>query len=156
MSGSDPGPLDAVGAGLDGVPTARLLEEVEVFVRRFVVLSEAQSTATALWVPHTHTFEAVETTPYLAVTSAEKRSGKTRLLEVLELLVHVALPTANISDAALFRGWPAPRVARLLGRGTLRRARGGTARASRGPRRSRLGLLGAAARDRRPGRRHVA
>ena len=30
-------------------------------------------------------------------------SGKTRLLEVLELLVREPLPTANISDAALFR-----------------------------------------------------
>lgn len=37
------------------------------------------------------------------MTSAEKRSGKTRLLEVLELLVREPLPTANISDAALFR-----------------------------------------------------
>ena len=42
-------------------------------------------------------------TPYLAVSSSEKRSGKTRLLEVLELLVREPLPTANISDAALFR-----------------------------------------------------
>ena len=42
-------------------------------------------------------------TPYLAITRAEKRSGKTRLLEVLELLVRQPLPTANISDAALFR-----------------------------------------------------
>lgn len=46
---------------------------------------------------------AADTTAYLAITSAEKRSGKTRLLEVLELVVHAGLPTANTSDAALFR-----------------------------------------------------
>jgi len=52
---------------------------------------------------HTHVFEAFGCTPYLAISSSEKRSGKTRLLEVLELLVRAPLPTANISDAALFR-----------------------------------------------------
>ena len=70
--------------------SAILLDDVARFVRRFVVLTEAQADTLALWVAHTHAFEAAETTPYLAITSAEKRSGKTRLLEVLELLVHVA------------------------------------------------------------------
>jgi hypothetical protein len=37
------------------------------------------------------------------VTSPEKRPGKTRLLEVLALIVREALFAANISDAALFR-----------------------------------------------------
>jgi Protein of unknown function (DUF3631) len=80
-----------------------LLDDVAAFVRRFVVLDERQADAIALWVAHTHAAEAAETTPYILFTSAEKRSGKTRALEVLELLVHVPLPTANISDAALFR-----------------------------------------------------
>ena len=44
-------------------------------------------TTVALWVAHTWTFEATETTPYLSITSPEKRSGKTRLLETLEQLV---------------------------------------------------------------------
>ena len=83
--------------------TAKLLDALGAFVRRFVVLSEAQAAAIALWIAHTHAFEAAETTPYLAVTSGMKRSGKTRLLEVAELLVREPLPTANISDAALFR-----------------------------------------------------
>jgi Protein of unknown function (DUF3631) len=81
----------------------RLLHELVVFLRRFVVMSNAQADAVALWIVHTHAFGAADTTPYLSVTSAEKRSGKTRLLEVLELLVRAPLPTANISDAALFR-----------------------------------------------------
>lgn len=82
---------------------AVLLDEVRAFVLRFVVLDDAQADAVALWVAHTHVFDAFGCTPYLAVTSAEKRSGKTRLLEVLELLVRKPLQTANISDAALFR-----------------------------------------------------
>ena len=56
-----------------------------------------------MWVIHTHAVEAVEATPYLAVTSVEKKSGKTRLLEVVELLVPTPLRTANVSPAAVFR-----------------------------------------------------
>lgn len=83
--------------------SAVLLDDVRAFVRRFVVLTDGQADAITLWIAHTHVFDAFGITPYLAITSAEKRSGKTRLLEVLELLVRGALQTANISDAALFR-----------------------------------------------------
>jgi hypothetical protein len=83
--------------------SATLLTDVSRFIRRFVVMSDAQATAVTLWVAHTHAFDAADVTPYLTVTSALKRSGKSRLLEVLKLLVRKPLPTANISDAALFR-----------------------------------------------------
>ena len=80
-----------------------LLKDVSRFLRRFIVMSDHQGVAVTLWVAHTHAFEAADVTPYLTVTSALKRSGKSRLLEVLKLLVREPLPTANISDAALFR-----------------------------------------------------
>lgn len=80
-----------------------LLDDIRTFVRRFVVLSDAQADTVTLWIAHTHAIDGFECTPYLAITSPEKRSGKTRLLEVIELLVHTAIQTANISDAALFR-----------------------------------------------------
>jgi hypothetical protein len=82
---------------------ASLIEEMREFVRRFVVLNDYQAVAIALWIFHTYAIESAETTPYMSVTSAEKRSGKTRLLEVLELLVRSPQPSVNISDAALFR-----------------------------------------------------
>jgi len=56
-----------------------------------------------LWIAHTHAFAAASATPRLAIQSAEKRSGKTRLLEVLDLLVHEPVSTANITAAAMFR-----------------------------------------------------
>jgi hypothetical protein len=80
-----------------------LLDDVAAFLHRFVVLTPTQSVALALWVAHTHAIAAAAATPYIAITSPEKRSGKTLLLEVLGLLVRTPLPTANISDAALFR-----------------------------------------------------
>jgi putative DNA primase/helicase len=83
--------------------TAKLLDALELFLRRFVVLDEAQATAATLWTPHTWTIEAARATPYLFVTSAEPECGKTRLLEVLHELAREPLSTMNISDAALFR-----------------------------------------------------
>jgi Protein of unknown function (DUF3631) len=68
------------------------------------VYDPAQAVAVALWIAHTHAVEeAFDTTPYLALTSAEKRSGKSRLLELLELTAHSPLPAVNLSDAVLFR-----------------------------------------------------
>jgi Protein of unknown function (DUF3631) len=84
-------------------PGSVVLDDVVRFVRRFVVLTDAQADTLALWTAHTHATMAFDCTPYLAITSREKRSGKTRLLEALELIVHEGLPTANTSDAALFR-----------------------------------------------------
>jgi hypothetical protein len=80
-----------------------LLDAIEVFVRRFVVINEVQAAAIVLWVAHTWAIDAARSTPYLYVVSAEPESGKTRLLEVLEVLVRAPIPTMNVSDAALFR-----------------------------------------------------
>ena len=49
----------------------------------------------------TDAIKAAETTPYLSIRSAEKRSGKTRELDVLETLVPEPLKAENISVAAL-------------------------------------------------------
>ena len=84
-------------------PLDELLGGVETLLGRYVVISDAQAVALSLFVCHSHSIDAAETSPYLAVTSAEKRSGKTRLLEVLELLVRAPVRAANVSDAALFR-----------------------------------------------------
>jgi hypothetical protein len=82
---------------------AEILDAVMRFIRRFVSLTEAQARAVALWVAHTHAFGAAASTPYLAVNSAEKQSGKTRLLEVSRLLVSRAWFTGRTSAAVLTR-----------------------------------------------------
>lgn len=83
--------------------SASLLHELSAFIRRFVVLSESQAVELSLWVVHTHVFRAAQATPYQNVHSAEKESGKTRLLEVLELLVATPWLTGRVSAAALVR-----------------------------------------------------
>ena len=80
-----------------------VLDKAMRFVSSFVSLSDAQARAAVLWVAHTHAFEVADCTPYLAITSAEKQSGKTRLLEVLELLVDSPWLTGRVSAAVLIR-----------------------------------------------------
>ncbi len=78
-----------------------LLDATHAFVLRFVVFTHpAQAVAVTLWIAHTWWKDRLETTPYLAILSAAMRSGKSRLLDVLELLVsgpwRVAFPTAPV------------------------------------------------------------
>jgi hypothetical protein len=87
---------------VEAITTGRLLDEIEGFVERFIVFADdAQAVAVALWLAHTHTIGAAECTPYLNVESAEKRSGKSRLLEVLGALSRDSVHVANVSEAAL-------------------------------------------------------
>jgi hypothetical protein len=80
-----------------------LLRKLAVYVRRFVVLTDEQADLLALWVLHTHAFDAADTTPYLEIISAEKRSGKTRLLEVLDTIAARPWFTGRVTAAVLIR-----------------------------------------------------
>jgi Protein of unknown function (DUF3631) len=88
---------------VDPAPIGLLLEDTVTHLRRFVVMTEAQATAIALWVSHTHAFDASDATPYIHVTGATKRCGKTRLFEVIERLVRRPWRTARTTVAALAR-----------------------------------------------------
>lgn len=83
--------------------TADLLDRVKAFVQKYVVLGEHEAVAVALWVLHTYAIDAADVTPYLHITSAVKRSGKTRLLEVLKLLVRTPRMASSATVAALVR-----------------------------------------------------
>lgn len=83
--------------------TAALLDDLVAFVRRFVVITDAQARACALWIAHTYIFGVADTTPYLLITSAEKQSGKTHLLRAIRYTCHRPKQAANITEAALFR-----------------------------------------------------
>lgn len=85
------------------INSADLLDSVATFIRQFVALSESQAVAVTLWVIHTYCLDAADATPYLAITSAEKQSGKTRLLEVIETLVEKPWLTGRVTAAVLIR-----------------------------------------------------
>jgi hypothetical protein len=83
---------------------AQILNDLFTFLGRFVAypVKEAQE-AHALWIVHTHLMDAWESTPRIAFLSPEPGSGKTRALEVSELLVPNAVEAVNISPGYLFR-----------------------------------------------------
>jgi hypothetical protein len=86
------------------IDLGRLLDDVRALLERFVVFQRnAQVIAVALWVVHTHVFEHGDVTAYLAITSPEKRSGKSRLLDVLELVVARAWRVVLPSEAVIYR-----------------------------------------------------
>jgi len=91
-----------------------ILNAVSTFVARFLALNEAQARAVALWVAHTHAFDAADCTPYLSVNSAEKQSGKTRLLECARLLVASPWFTGRATAAVLVRKIDATKPTLLL------------------------------------------
>ncbi len=93
---------------------ARLLDRTEAFIKKYVVLGRHESTALTGWVAHTWCLSAAYVTPYIFVTSATPASGKTRLLEVLQLIVAKPLMAGSISAAALMRTCDAEEPTLLL------------------------------------------
>lgn len=83
---------------------AHVLDRVEAFLSRFVAYpSESCRVATVLWAAHAHALDCFEHTPRLAFLSPEPGSGKTRALELLELLTPNPLHAVNATPAYLFR-----------------------------------------------------
>ena len=89
----------------DGAPTGcALIAELESFVRSYVTLAEPfDALVIALWLAATHVWTVFDAFPYLVITSATKRSGKTRLLELMSFVAASSRLIANISPAALYR-----------------------------------------------------
>ena len=83
---------------------ADIVDDVASFLRRFVAYpSEHALIAHALWCVHAHAMAAWESTPRIAFLSPEPGSGKTRALEITELLVPRPVCAVNVTPAYLFR-----------------------------------------------------
>jgi hypothetical protein len=80
------------------------LDEVENFIRRFLVLSrEEHYWIMTLWIGHTYFTNCLSTTPRLAFLSPEFGCGKSRAMEVLESLSFKAGKYDYATRSALFR-----------------------------------------------------
>jgi hypothetical protein len=109
--------LDGNGAqgepatGLDFVPhetpvqnLSSTLGGIVHFLSRYVTFPmPEQADVIALWIAHTHVFTAFRFSPYLHVCSPEKRCGKSRLLECIQLLVPRPEMMVRPSEASLYR-----------------------------------------------------
>ena len=84
--------------------TGRLLNGIDAYMAQFVAFpSEQDRHAVTAWALHTWVADAFDSTPRLAVLAPEKQSGKTRVLEVLELIVPEPKHVVSMSAAVLFR-----------------------------------------------------
>lgn len=80
------------------------LDDLSRFLRQFVAYPDAHCLiAHVLWIAHTHAMHAWESTPRLAFLSPEPGSGKSRALEVTELVVPNPVEAINVTPAYLFR-----------------------------------------------------
>ena len=78
-----------------------ILDGIVLLYRKYVVMTDAQATAIALWVAHTWTYKVCDNTPYISVRSVEIRSGKTTCLFLADELIWKSQLTNNISTSAL-------------------------------------------------------
>jgi hypothetical protein len=104
------GATSSKGAGASGTPAVQvrplgdILDSICGFLRRYVIFQfPEQVIVCALWAAHTWFIDAFQFTPYVHVFSTEKRSGKSRLLDVLELFVKGPWRASGESEAVLFR-----------------------------------------------------
>jgi Protein of unknown function (DUF3631) len=99
----------------DNPDGAELLDELRATIKRFCVLpGEHELTAVVLWVVLTHLLEKFDYAPRLHIRSVEKRSGKSRLLTIINGLVYSPLPTANCTTAYIYRSLGGDRPPTLL------------------------------------------
>lgn len=80
-----------------------LIDAVRAWLRRYVVLSEAQNLVLSLWALHTWTYDRLSrTTPYLEITGVSG-SGKTTLMEALSLISRGSLILNTLRTLAMCR-----------------------------------------------------
>ncbi len=98
------GPSGATPSAAVAADGAELLADVHAFLGRFVAYpSDHAHVAHTLWIAHAHAMEAWDSTPRIAFLSPEPGSGKTRALEVSEILVPNPVEAVNVTPAYLFR-----------------------------------------------------
>jgi putative DNA primase/helicase len=87
----------------DPVNGADLLSDLEKTIGAFVIMTKEQRWTVALWIVFTHCFEAALNAAKLWIKSAEPRSGKTRLIELLKHLVREALTAEGMTASVMVR-----------------------------------------------------
>ena len=85
------------------VDGAALLTGIADLVSTYVHLPTPAASTVALWIVMTWLHDRLDLSPFLHLTSATRRCGKSALLEVIGTLVHRPLMTSHATVAAIFR-----------------------------------------------------
>lgn len=84
---------------------AGLVSIVSDYLGQYMSMTEEQRIVCAVWVVHTHCFDASYFTPYLNILSPQRQSGKTTLFDILKMFSHNPMDTAHITAAGLRRAF---------------------------------------------------
>lgn len=95
--------LPAVEPWPEPVDGDALLQQLAQVYTRYLILPDGGATVLALWTLHTYVFEAFDVSPYLTLTSPQKRCGKSTVLMVASALTHAPVLVSNATPAAMFR-----------------------------------------------------
>lgn len=96
-------PFEDVRPAASPVNGAALMQELHDTILRFCVLPDHSAPLMAAWILHAWAHDAADISPVLAITSPEKRCGKTTAVSVLSALVPRPMHAVNISASVLFR-----------------------------------------------------
>lgn len=85
------------------VSLAKTLSDCKTLMQKFVSMDKHQAIVASLWAASTWFVDSCDLVPYLLITSPEKRSGKTRLLEFLQQVVRFRKRSDDCTVASIFR-----------------------------------------------------
>lgn len=88
---------------MSATATTRPLAKLIGTINSYLICTPEQSMVLALWIVHTHLVHVHEQTPYLLITSPERRCGKTTLMLLLEELVPRPWSCITPSEATVYR-----------------------------------------------------
>lgn len=101
---AEPEPVEeVVGVATPDGACPEPLRSVINYLKTYIVLPEAPTLVTSAWVMAAWLPDLWDRFPHLAVTSPEKRCGKTLLLDLLYPITLNGMTTTNISPQALYR-----------------------------------------------------
>jgi hypothetical protein len=81
-----------------------VIEDIQNFLAKYIVFqNEAHPTILSFWILNTWFWDKANFCPYIYLFSAEKQSGKTLTMEVMETLTRNPLRAVDATSAALFR-----------------------------------------------------
>ena len=86
-----------------GTTAVQIVTMLEDAFSKYLALDCGLPLVLALWTFATHLFDCFDAFPYLAITSPTKRCGKTRLAEIIELLVLSGQRLVGATQATIFR-----------------------------------------------------
>lgn len=84
---------------------AKLVDDIMAFFRKYVVFTdELMALPITMWVMMTYMFREFDAFPYMVITAATKRSGKTRLgVELMQFIANKPEPFGAMSASSMFR-----------------------------------------------------